>query len=445
MLLQFQLSQNALNTTAPYPFVPRRSLARLTLTAGLLAVAACRAADARDVVELRFWAMGAEGEAVKQMIPEFERTHPGIRVRVQQMPWTAAHEKLLTGFVGDATPDITQMGNTWVPEFQTLGALAPLGEYVRGSQVVDSTDYFTGIWRTNVVGDSLYGLPWYVDTKLIFYRKDLLAAAGVTEPPKSWAEWREAMVKVQKAGKAKWGILLPTNEWPQITALGLQEGAPLLRDDGRYGGFSDPRFARAFHFYVSLYKDGIAPTVSSNEISNLFQEFEKGTFAMFISGPWQVGELRKRLPASMQDAWAAMPLPSPDGSDYPGTSLAGGSSLSMFRASKHKKEAWQLIEFLSQPAQQAKFTAITGDLPARESAWHLAKLDSDPQTLAFLTQLRDVTPTPKVPEWELIATRVFETVERVVRGRVTESQGLAALDADVDRILEKRRWLLAHR
>jgi len=389
--------------------------------------------------------MGAEGEAVQQMIPEFERTHPGIRVRVQQMPWTAAHEKLLTGFVGDATPDVTQLGNTWVPEFQTLGALESLGSYVRGSRVVDSTDYFAGVWRTNVVDDSLYGLPWYVDTKLIFYRKDLLAAAGVTEPPKSWAEWRDAMVKVQRAGKAKWGILLPTNEWPQIVALGLQEGAPLLRDGGRYGWFSDPKFAAAFHFYVSLYKDSIAPTVSSNEISNLFQEFEKGTFAMFISGPWQVGELRKRLPASMQDAWAAMPLPSPDGSDYPGTSLAGGSSLSMFRGSKHKQEAWQLIEFLSEPAQQAKFTALTGDLPARESAWSLAKLDSDPQTRAFLVQLRNVTPTPKVPEWELIATRVFETVERVVRGRATEKEGLAALDADVDRILEKRRWLLAHR
>ena len=411
----------------------------------LAAAAGCRAASAHDVVELRVWGMGAEGEAVKQMIPEFERTHPGIRVRVQQMPWTAAHEKLLTGFVGDATPDITQMGNTWVPEFQALGALEPLGGYVRSSRIVDSTDYFGGVWRTNVVDDSLYGLPWYVDTRVIYYRKDLLAAAGVTAPPRSWAEWRDAMVKVQKAGKAKWGILLPTNEWNQVVALGLQEGAPLLRDGGRYGGFSDPKFAEAFHFYVSLYKDGIAPTVSSNEISNLFQEFEKGTFAMFVSGPWQVGELRKRLPASMQDAWAAMPLPSPDGSNYPGTSLAGGSSLSMFRASKHKREAWELIEFLSEPAQQAKFTVLTGDLPARESAWRLAKLDADPQTIAFLTQLRNVTPTPKVPEWEDIATHVFETVERVVRGRATEKEGLAALDADVDRILEKRRWLLAHR
>ena len=389
--------------------------------------------------------MGAEGEVVQKLIPEFERRHPNIRVRIQQMPWTAAHEKLLTGFVGDATPDITQLGNTWVPEFQTLGALEPLGDLVRASKVIDSTDYFAGVWRTNVVDDTLFGVPWYVDTRLIYYRKDLLAAAGVTEPPQSWAAWREAMLKVQKAKKAKWGILLPTNEWNQIIALGLQKGAPLLGDGGRYGSFSDPKFAEAFHFYVSLYKDGIAPTVSSNEISNLFQEFEKGTFAMFVSGPWQVGELRKRLPASMQDAWAAMPLPSPDGSNYPGASLAGGSSLSMFRASKHKQEAWALIEFLNEPEQQAKFAALTGDLPGRESAWKLARLDADPQTRAFLTQLRNVEPTPKVPEWELIATRVFETVERVVRGRASEKDGLASLDADVSRILEKRRWLLAHR
>jgi multiple sugar transport system substrate-binding protein len=428
------------------PLTAYRRLARLAAAPLIIAGAVtCRAADAHDTVELRFWAMGAEGEVVQKLIPEFERRHPNIRVRVQQMPWTAAHEKLLTGFVGEATPDLTQLGNTWVPEFQTLDALEPLGDRVRQSQVIDSTDYFAGVWRTNVVSDTLFGVPWYVDTKLIFYRKDLLAAAGVTAPPKSWAEWRSAMIAVQKAGKAKWGILLPTNEWPQITTLGLQKGATLLKDGDRYGAFSDPKFAEAFHFYVSLYKDGIAPLVSASEISNLFQEFEKGTFAMFVSGPWQVGELRKRLPASMQDSWAAMPLPSPDGTNYPGASLAGGSSLSIFRASKHKQEAWQLVEFLSEPEQQAKFAALTGDLPGRESAWKLAKLDEDPQTRAFLVQLRNVVPTPKVPEWELIATRLFETVEKVVRGGVSEQAGLAALDADVNRILEKRRWLLARR
>ena len=415
------------------------------LTTVTVAVLACSPGAGDEQVELRFWGLGREGEVVGQMIPDFERTHPNVRVRVQQMPWTAAHEKLLTGFVGEATPDVAQLGNTWVPEFQTLGALAPLGALVRASRVVDSTDYFRGVWDTNVVGDSLWGLPWYVDTRLVFYRKDLLAAVGVTEPPRTWSAWKDAMTKVQRARRARYGILLPTNEWAQPVALGLQAGSPLLRDGGRYGAFADSSFARAFAFYVSLYRDGLAPTVSASQISNLYQEFEKGTFAMFISGPWQIGELKTRLPAAMQDDWAAMPMPAPDGQPYPGLSLAGGSSLVMFAGSKHKREAWELIEFLSEPAQQAKFAQLTGDLPGRESAWRLARLDTSAATRAFLEQLRHVAPTPKVPEWENIATKVFETLERVVRGRATEHQALADLDADVNRMLEKRRWLLARR
>jgi len=78
-------------------------------------------------ITLRFWAFGREGEVVAELVPEFERTHPGIRVVVQQMPWTAAHEKLLTAHVGRTTPDVAQLGNTWIPEFAALEALAPLG------------------------------------------------------------------------------------------------------------------------------------------------------------------------------------------------------------------------------------------------------------------------------------------------------------------------------
>ncbi|HEX2716126.1 MAG TPA: sugar ABC transporter substrate-binding protein, partial [Gemmatimonadaceae bacterium] len=393
-------------------------------------------------VEIRFWAMGREGEVVRELMPEFERRNPGIRVRVQQMPWTAAHEKMLTGFVGEATPDVSQLGNTWVPEFQMLGALEPLSQYVARSRVIDSTDYFRGIWLTNVVDDTLFGAPWYVDTRLIYYRRDLLARVGVTSPPKSWNEWRSAMEKVRRAGAAKYGILLPTNEWAQLTTLAIQAGSPILRDGGRHGDFRGAEFGRAFEFYTSLFRDSLAPVASSSQIANLYQEFARGTFAMFVSGPWQIGELKQRMPPGMQDAWAAMPIPGPDATQYPGLSLAGGSSIVIWRASPHKQESWKLIEYLSEPEVQAKFAQLTGSLPARESAWTLAKLDTSANMAVFREQLRRVAPTPMVPEWELIATRLFETSEQVVRGRMSETEARRSLDAEVDQILEKRRWLL---
>src|SRR3954466_16213390 len=98
-------------------------------------MAAC-AARASDPMVLKFWAMGREGEVVAELTRGFEASHPGIRVKVQQLPWQGAHEKLLTAFVGDATPDLAQMGNTWIPEFAALGALSALDPAAAASSVV---------------------------------------------------------------------------------------------------------------------------------------------------------------------------------------------------------------------------------------------------------------------------------------------------------------------
>ena len=99
----------------------------------LLAIAGLAGCGDRPQATVRFWAMGREAEVVGQLLPDFERENPDIRVEVQNIPWTAAHEKLLTAFAADALPDLCQLGNTWVPEFATLGALEPLDARVEAS------------------------------------------------------------------------------------------------------------------------------------------------------------------------------------------------------------------------------------------------------------------------------------------------------------------------
>jgi multiple sugar transport system substrate-binding protein len=409
----------------------------------LFALLSCTPAAAKDRVELRLWALGREGEVVETMVRDFEREHPGVRVRVQQIPWTAAHEKLLTAHVGDATPDLAQLGNTWVPEFQTLGALEPLDPLVAASTTVNRADYFKGIWDSNVIDGTTYGVPWYVDTRLIFYRTDILTRAGYPTPPRSWAEWRSAMAAVKRqAGPGRYAIFLPTNEWAQPVLLGMQAGSPLLKDGGRYGAFSDSAFRRAFDFYLSIYREGLAPVAGNNDVANVYQEFARGQFAMWITGPWNIGEMKRRLPAELQGAWGTAALPGPTG-DSSGVSLAGGSSLVVFRASRHKKEAWALVEFLSSPERQVEFARLTGDLPARREAWRRAGLADDRYTRAFWEQLERVRPTPQVPEWELIATKVLEYSEQAIRGGVPAATVLQRLDRDVNEALEKRRWMLA--
>ena len=415
-------------------------MAPLAALAGALSCAPARG-DGRAT--LRFWAMGAEGEKVQALVAEFEREHPGVHVELQQIPWTAAHEKLLTAHVGGSTPDVAQLGNTWVPEFAALDALAPLDARVRGSAAVPQASYFPGIWDTNVVDGVLYGIPWYVDTRVLFYRSDLLKAAGYDSVPSTWAGWTAAMRAMKaRMGPRQYPALLPTNEWTYPVAFGLQAGAPLLRDGGRYGDFRDPRFRRAFDFYLSLFRQNLAPAVANTQISNIYQEFERGNIAMYITGPWNIGEFSHRLPPAMEGRWATAPLPGPDG---PGLSLAGGASLVVFRNSRQPELAWALIEFLSRPANQVRFYALTGDLPPRREAWADTSLADNRYAAAFRTQLERVAATPKVPEWEQIATRMTDYAEKAVRGTQSPDAALAGLDQDVDQMLEKRRWLLARR
>lgn len=388
------------------------------------------------------WAMGREGEVVQELVADFERENPNIRVEVQQIPWSAAHEKLLTGFVGRSTPDVAQLGNTWVSEFSALRALEPLTPWIEQSAVVRPAGYFSGIWDTNVMDGVPFGIPWYVDTRVLFYRKDFLKRAGYDSIPATWDAWRTVMIAVRRvAGEGKYAVLMPANEWVPPVLLGLQAGSPLLGEHDTRGAFSAPEFRRAFEFYIGLFRDGLAPPLTNSEIANLYQEFERGTFSMYITGPWNLGEFERRLPAAMQDDWDTAPLPGPTGAAS-GVSTAGGSSLVVFRASRHKAAAWKLIEFLSRPEQQVRFYQACGSLPAQREAWLDSALTRDRRLGAFRVQLERTVPTPKVPEWESIAMRLQEHAERAVRGVTPPESALAALDRDVDRMLEKRRWLL---
>lgn len=424
----------------------RARAARVLIAAALITATSC--GDAAAPVTVRFWAMGREGEVAAELCAEFERAHPGIHVEVQQLPWTSAHEKLLTAYVGDATPDVAQLGNTWLPELATLDALAPLDASVAASAIVRPADYFPGIWETNQLDGALYGVPWYVDTRLLFYRRD-----GFATPPKAWAEWRDALRAIKaRVGPERYAILLPLDEFEQLLALALQGEPSLLRDHGRWGNFRSAGFRRALTFYLSMFIEQLAPLATQIQVPNPWDELARGYFSCFLHGPWSIGEFKRRLPAAQQAIWATMPLPGPDG---PGASIAGGSSLVVFRAAAHPREAWQLIEYLSRPDVQRRFYDLTGDLPPRRSAWDDPRFIGDAHVGAFRDQLERVRRTPPVAEWERIATELRIVSERAARRvspattpaelAVIVDAAAAELDAHADQILEKRRWILARR
>ena len=392
----------------------------------------CRREEDGTVVE--FWAMGRESEVVQQLVPEFERRQPGVRIRVQQIPWSAAHEKLLTAYVGDAMPDVVQVGVTWLPELVALGALAPVDAGVAGAAAGD--DEFPGVVDATAVDGVRFAVPWYVDTRVLFYRSDLLGTA----PPTTWEGWLEAMANLKAAHPDRYAILLPLTEWEPPVILALQRGARLLRDGDRHGDFRSPEFRAGFAFYLDFFRRGLAPRAGAAQSANLYQDFADGYFAILLSGPWNLGELSRRVP-QLGDEWTTAPLPGVAGPG-PGTSLAGGAALAVVRESPRAAAAWRWVAYLAESAQQLAFWRLTGDLPARPSAWRAGGLDTAPRTAAFRRQLDHVRATPKIPEWERIAQKITQHAEAAIRERATIDDALAALDRDVDAILEKRRWML---
>ncbi|MEC7797388.1 MAG: sugar ABC transporter substrate-binding protein [Pseudomonadota bacterium] len=406
----------------------------LALLAGGAAAACTPRRDGETV--LRFWAMGNEGGTVGQLMPEFERRNPGVRVAVQPLPWTAAHEKLLTAYAGASLPDVSQIGNTWVSELTAIGALSPTPPAAADLL----TDQFEAVLETNEVAARAMTTPWYVDTRLLFYRTDLLARAGFGAPPRTWAEWKRAMHGIKRvAGGDNYAILLPLNEFEQLLTFGLQTEEPLLRDRNTRGNFSNPGFISALAFYRSLFAEGLAPLASAAQISHVWTEFARGYFSFYFSGPWSVGDFRSRLPASFQSSWATAGVPGPNGL---GASAPGGSSLAVFQSSPHQEAAWALVRYLSEPAVQARFNTIVGDLPARKSAWDIAQVERDPMLAPFRGQLERAKAVPKVPEWERIVTEMQIVAERMVRGEYTPETAAAEIDRRADRLLEKRRWMM---
>lgn len=409
---------------------------RHILKVAALAPLALGGCAARSHSGLEFWAMGAEAEKLADLLAYVRP--PGLpAVRMQPLPWSAAHEKLLTAYAGGSLPDLSQIGNSWIAELAAIDAIEPvpaeLAHLVEGQ--------FPGVVETNRIGGRLMALPWYVDTRLQFYRRDLFERAGFAAPPERWDDWKAALHAVRaKSGGQGFAILLPINEYEHLTQMALSAGASLLNAEGTRGAFRAPEFRQALSFYKSLFDEKLAPIAGAAQISNVWNEFARGYFTVYPSGPWTIGDMKSRLPAELQHSWATQPFPGPDG---PGRSTPGGSSLVVYKHGRNAAAAWRLITQLVAPPGQQRLQKLTGDLPPTRAVWASSGLLSDPVTEAFARQLERTSPLPKVPEWERIATEMQTVAELHVRGRMTGNEAVAEMDKRADRLLEKRRWMLS--
>jgi multiple sugar transport system substrate-binding protein len=405
----------------------RRLAAVATVTVTALALTACGRDsgggpdDARPIDEgkatgeITVWAMGTEGEKLEAFAQDFTKENPNAKVTVTAIPWYAAHQRIASAIACRQTPDVSMIFTTWMGEFAKTGALDPTPP-----GLIDSSAFFEGAWNTTVVDGTSYGVPWYVETRLIYYRKDLAQQAGVTAPA-SWDELKDfARAMKEKAG-AQWGISLQpggTGSWVTFLPFAWSNGAEIV--SGGQFTLDSPEMVEALGYYQSFFTDGLSPFDLAPKA--LETGFIDGSIGAFISGPWHGGILAEQGGAAFTDKWAVAPMPRKKSA----TSFVGGSDLAVFNDAKNRGGAWSFVAWLSRPDVQVKWYQTVKGLPAVKKAWEDSTLSGDPFLKTFGEQLHAAKSPPAIATWEQVAAAIDGEVEKVRKAGTSPAEALKA-------------------
>lgn len=372
--------------------------------------------------DLTVWAMGAEGEKASTLADAFMEENPDVNVTVTPVPWDVAHDKLLTAVAGQQTPDVSQMGTTFMGEFAETGAL----DEVPAS--FDPGAFFDGAWETNVVDGQTYGVPWYIETRLLYYRSDIAEKAGITEAPQTWDELKAMAEAMQSEGGAEYGIALGPNNWQEFMPFVWSNGGDVVDEEGNFA-LDSPQATEALAFYDSFFEEGLTAE-SVPEGFDITPAFVQGTHPMFFSGPWHLGLIKDVGGKDIEGKWAVAPMPSKESA----TSFVGGSNLSVFANSDNRDAAWKFVEFVSRPEVQVDWYSEVAALPAVEAAWDDETLTSDQNVAAFGEQLESAKAQPSIPTWVEVETAINSEMEKVTVGNATPEEGAAAMQAAAESV-----------
>lgn len=368
------------------------------------------------------WAMGTEGEALGTFSKAFTDKYPNVKVDVTAIPWDAAHDKIATAIAAKQTPDVSMIGTTWMGEFASTGGLDPT------PPVVDKSTFFDGAWGSTVVGNASYGVPWYVETRVLYLDTLLAKKAGVSQTPATWADLTATAKGLQKAG-AQWGINLQpgqTGAWQTFLPFAWQAGANLMSSDGKLT-LDTPEMVKALTYYQSFFTDKVAPTALPD--GTLEPDFVAGKIGSFVSGPWEIGTLKTLNPDVMSKVTLA-PLPA----DAKPASFIGGSDLAVFKNSKNRDASWAFVQWLSDPKVQADWYKTTSDLPAVTSAWKLGSLATDPALKVFGDQMKNGVAAPAIPTWEQVAAVIDTELEKVCKSGEDPARAAKNIQQQADQI-----------
>lgn len=374
---------------------------------------------------MKVWFMGTS-DTVTPITKMYEDKNPGIKVEVQAIPWDTAHDKLLTAVASKNGPDVIQMGTTWIPEFAAAGALKDMAPYIEQYPSMKADNFFDGAVQTTKYEDKTVAVPFYVETRAMFYRTDLLGEVGYPEGPKTWDELKDASQKlVAKGGAGHYALPIEGKDSIFTAIFAWQNGSELI-DSSRQPQFNQPAYVDTINYLKSFYDEGLSPLGTDLDTVAAFKD---GTMGMFISGPWMIQTVKEKAP-EIDGKWAVTTLPA----KISNTSSIGGADLSIFNYSKNPDEAAKFIAFMAEQDAQLKYYETSNSMPALKAAWDNDAL-KDPMIAAFGKQLENTRPAPTVREYEEIAQAAMASFEQITVGGADTQTELDKLNAKANELL----------
>ena len=368
----------------------------------------------QEIVFWQFWPV----EVMNPLLEKFERENPDTEVRMEQLTWQSGLEKITAAIAAGTVPDLCELGSTWMPRMLGSGQLA---DWSAGT--ADLRPSLRG-WELCSVGDAVYGLPWVMGTRALFYNKTLFARAGLdsTRPPETWEELYQAAEAIEKLGGGVHGYGVQAGEryvlFKKFMPFAWGDGGRILSDDLQGAVFDSPENRAALEFYLSLRKVGLLERQDM-----LDRAFKEGRLGLQISGAWLLKAIPRDSPGLR---YGVALVPRPDRERGTHASFAGGEVLVSFHASRRKQGALELARFLVRPDNAlALATAAQSVQPATVGADTSAAYRDHPEQQLMIRQFETAVPTPNHPAWLEMEAAIEDEVEQALYDKKSAARAVA--------------------
>ncbi len=398
-------------------------------------------------IELRFYyPVGVSGPLAKVMtalVDDFNMAHPGVHVTPTFAgDYYQTMAKVQTAVMGGAPPDVAVLLSTDLFTLLDLGAIIPLDGFIRqaGGERFRS-DFFEAFMRNSEIRGVTYSIPFQRSTIILYYNQDAFRRAGLdpAQPPKTWTELAADAQKLtikDAAGRVtQWGVGIPTsgNTYWVFQGFVIEAGQPSLANpEGTQVSFDTPATHAALAFWSRLQSAGVEPA-GITDWGTLPTAFANGQFAMIYHSTGSLTFIHDN--AKFPFGTAFMPA----GKTY-GTPTGGGN-LYIFRGvpADHQRAAWQFVQWMTAPAQAARWSEASGYVAVRRSAFgvpsYKAYTDKFPQALTARDQLQYALAELATHQSGQVQLMYSNHLQAILTGRETVDQGLAAAQREASAIL----------